>query len=342
MKTQLLKPMCALLLAVIMSSQAYAAVTTMTVKGDNVKINTAADGSGTSITVPAGTSVQVMGKKGNDARIVVDGQIYYIPATALQASQTETVAAAEVKPAAVAGKKMIVNGDNIRLRAQPQTGDNILGEYNTGKEVEVFEKSGDWVRVKVDGREGFMNHDFLMTKEAFAAKPAKTVEGCTKSLNPKDPSNQNAEGRAVVAALQKYAGLGSLSELMNTTWTATDSVSKGTVFQITGTGAFHLRILDLPQKSWSELTAKAKADAGLFSFMASEDAVKGKVREGDFTGRLCLVGQGSEAVITVSLDGAINGEARRAAITIIPSGKKQYKVIGTFAGENLNGTFSVK
>jgi hypothetical protein len=337
MKTQLLKPMCALLLSCLISSTAMAEVVTMVIKGDT-KINTSKDGSGDSLSISAGTQVQLLGKAGDTGRIMVDGTFYYIPLARLEASQNEAPDPAPARDtAAVAAKTMYVTSDGVRVRKTPEiNSSNIMTQLDSGSEVQMYETVGDFVHIKTGGQDGYMSASFLSSK-----KPEKTVEGCTRSLNPNDPSNKGSDGKAIVNAIENYVGVGSLNELLNTTWTAIDRRSKGTVFSITGNQAFHVRIIDLPEENWDNLTDAAHKSGGLAIF-ASKKMVQDKVREGDFTGRLCLTGQGRNAKIAVHLDGSINGEGKSADITIIPTGNKQYKVNGTFAGEELDGTFTTR
>ncbi len=51
--------------------------------------------------------------------------------------------------------------DRVRLRDRPSTNGKVLGQYFSGVLVEILEQRGDWQRVRIDDREGFMMRKFL-------------------------------------------------------------------------------------------------------------------------------------------------------------------------------------
>ncbi len=54
--------------------------------------------------------------------------------------------------------------DRVKLRDRPSTNGEVLGKYFSGVFAEVLERKGDWWRVRVDDREGFMMRKFLTTE----------------------------------------------------------------------------------------------------------------------------------------------------------------------------------
>ena len=53
------------------------------------------------------------------------------------------------------------NDGRLHLRASKSTLARSLGLFENGTAVTVYEKSGSWARVKVNGLTGYMKHEFL-------------------------------------------------------------------------------------------------------------------------------------------------------------------------------------
>ena len=60
-----------------------------------------------------------------------------------------------------------IRGTTVRFRSSPSTSSDILGEYNTGKEISVTGSSGDWTACVIDGKSGYVYSQYVTT-----AKPA--------------------------------------------------------------------------------------------------------------------------------------------------------------------------
>lgn len=71
-------------------------------------------------------------------------------------------------------------GDRLKLRSKPSTGADVLGQYFKGVPVTVYDIQGEWARVSVAGREGYMMTKFLKKGEAeypaFIGEPGVVVE----------------------------------------------------------------------------------------------------------------------------------------------------------------------
>ena len=53
--------------------------------------------------------------------------------------------------------------DRLNLRAQPSTGAQSLGRYFNGTQVRILSEEGDWYRVEVDGKNGYMMREYIQS-----------------------------------------------------------------------------------------------------------------------------------------------------------------------------------
>lgn len=78
------------------------------------------------------------------------------------------------------GYDAIVNNSNagqkLNLRAQPNTGAAVLGQYSNGTAVKVLGVGTEWLRVRVGGVEGYMSARYVLITGS-GATPNKTVTG---------------------------------------------------------------------------------------------------------------------------------------------------------------------
>lgn len=63
------------------------------------------------------------------------------------------------------GSKAYVTEEGVRLRAEASTDSDIVNELSKGTEVTVISNEDDWVKVKADGDEGYINKDYLSTEK---------------------------------------------------------------------------------------------------------------------------------------------------------------------------------
>lgn len=59
----------------------------------------------------------------------------------------------------------IVNTDTLKLREQSSTESNILGLLNLGEKIEIIEEDGDWYKVKVNNKDGYVHKDYIKIEE---------------------------------------------------------------------------------------------------------------------------------------------------------------------------------
>ena len=54
-----------------------------------------------------------------------------------------------------------VNESNIRMRKEPNTKSDVIKNLYKNDEVEVLEKTGEWYKIKYDGKVGYMRSDLI-------------------------------------------------------------------------------------------------------------------------------------------------------------------------------------
>lgn len=74
-----------------------------------------------------------------------------------------------------------VTGDEVRLREGPGTSYATLGYYNSGNELTVKGKTGNWYRVSISGKEGYMSADYVSLGSTQTNGTAKNIAELAKS-----------------------------------------------------------------------------------------------------------------------------------------------------------------
>ena len=58
-----------------------------------------------------------------------------------------------------------VNTDTLKLRKEASTDSDVLSLLNLGEKLEVIEKAGDWYKVKVNNKTGYVSKDYIKVSE---------------------------------------------------------------------------------------------------------------------------------------------------------------------------------
>lgn len=82
----------------------------------------------------------------------------------------------------------IINGTGVRVRSNPDTEASIITNLYKDNKVEVIEKSGDWYKIKYDGKEGYTHKDYIK------------VEGEVAETN----NNEQQENSKISASVNVY------------------------------------------------------------------------------------------------------------------------------------------
>ncbi len=144
--------------------------------GNDGKLNLRAKASSSSSTVERyanGTPVTVLSRSGAWMRVRVQTDnrtgymlLQYLSQQEPQAASSPTATASPLDQAAPepAGGTMLVNTENdekLHLRAKPSTSSVSLDRYPNGTQVTVLGRTGEWAKVRVNGRTGYMMLAFL-------------------------------------------------------------------------------------------------------------------------------------------------------------------------------------
>ncbi len=83
---------------------------------------------------------------------------------------------------AIAGEYATVKGGGLNLRETASLEAKVLGQYPTGTWIEIVENQGEWSKVKVNGKGGFMMSKYLTTAHAGTTMYVRTNTGIGLNL----------------------------------------------------------------------------------------------------------------------------------------------------------------
>lgn len=83
-----------------------------------------------------------------------------------------------------------VNTDTLKLRKEASTDSDVLSLLNLGEKLEVIEKAGDWYKVKVNNKTGYVHKDYIkLNEEVF------TTNNVEKNNAEQSNTEQNNENK---------------------------------------------------------------------------------------------------------------------------------------------------
>jgi len=86
--------------------------------------------------------------------------------------------------ASMAETFMVVKGGKLNLRQEPSLTASVLGQYPTGTWMTVLSEEGEWSKVSVDGKTGYVMNKFLSEGNAASTLYVRTNTG--RGLNLRD------------------------------------------------------------------------------------------------------------------------------------------------------------
>ena len=142
---------------------------------------------------PRGTKVTVLSTNGKWSKVSVDGKTGYMETRWLSA-KTVNSGSSVAKPAA--GTAVVNNPRDTQvlfLRREASVNSESLGYYRNGKTVTLLARQGDWYKVSVDGKTGYMMAKYLkVTSEIH--------NGTARVFNANGGSYVNFRSRASLSA----------------------------------------------------------------------------------------------------------------------------------------------
>ena len=138
---------------------------------------------------PTGTLVEIVESGDEWHKVEVAGKSGYMMAKYLSTEKGSLSATVRTN-----------TGIGLNLREEPDMKGAIITSFKPGTKVTVLQKSGEWSRVQVEGKEGFMATRYL----TFAAGSASSAHSATGKIalvnNPKDTQVLNLRQQASLDA----------------------------------------------------------------------------------------------------------------------------------------------
>lgn len=84
----------------------------------------------------------------------------------------------------------IVNTDTLKLRKEASTDSDVLSLLNLGEKLEVIEKAGDWYKVKVNNKTGYVSKDYIKVSEEISNNNVEeeNVDNTNQTTNTQTPT----------------------------------------------------------------------------------------------------------------------------------------------------------
>ncbi len=82
-----------------------------------------------------------------------------------------------------------IKGSAIRVRKEPNTESVVVDTFGDGEEVEVIEKSGEWYKITIQGKTGYVYQDYINVKEENVSNENNNNNQENKEENKKEEKN---------------------------------------------------------------------------------------------------------------------------------------------------------
>jgi len=166
------------------SSSTSTSTTTGTVNDNNVNLRKSASTSSDSLgKLSKNKKVTILGTSGEWYKVSVDGKTGYIHSDyVVKGNSTTTTVSA-------ASSQGTVNDNNVNLRKSASTSSDSLGKLSKNKKVTILATSGEWYKVSVDGKTGYIHSDYV-----------------TKVTSTSRAKTNTSKGSQIVSFAKKYLG----------------------------------------------------------------------------------------------------------------------------------------
>lgn len=97
-----------------------------------------------------------------------------------------------------------VNENNIRMRKEPNTTSAIITNLYKNDEVEVLEKTGDWYKIKYEGKVGYMRSDLIdITSGTVVDAAAATSATTSTTTTTETTTSTSTSAETVTTTVEK-------------------------------------------------------------------------------------------------------------------------------------------
>lgn len=123
-------------------------------------------------------------------------------------AETETPASSDTK---ITNKIMYVNTSSIYVRKGPSTDTEVVDSLILNATVKVTAENGDWYKVEVDGKTGYIAKRLLSDKQVNTTSRGEVVREENKNVNQANNTQNNTQvqtskGNQIVEYAKKYLG----------------------------------------------------------------------------------------------------------------------------------------
>ena len=108
-----------------------------------------------------GTRVTVLGESGGWYHVNYSGTLGYLSKAYVRVTGDANPTATQAPEASREATIQIENGGTLHLRKGPGTDTESLGYVQDGDKAVILGESGEWYRVRVDGKEGYLKKIYL-------------------------------------------------------------------------------------------------------------------------------------------------------------------------------------
>lgn len=138
---------------------------------------------------PTGTLVEIIENGDEWHKVEVGGKSGYMMAKYLSTEAADITATVRTN-----------TGIGLNFREEPSMEGAIIASYKPGMKVTVLQKSGEWCRVAVDGKEGFMATQYLSFSSGSSSSSSSATGKVALVNNPKDTQVLNLRQSASLDA----------------------------------------------------------------------------------------------------------------------------------------------
>ena len=97
-----------------------------------------------------------------------------------------------------------VNENNIRMRKEPNTTSAIITNLYKNDEVEVLERTGDWYKIKYEGKVGYMRSDLIdITSGTVVDAAAATSATTSTTTTTETTTSTSTSAETVTTTVEK-------------------------------------------------------------------------------------------------------------------------------------------
>lgn len=207
------------------------------IKGKNVNVRSEPTSTAKVIANLSNKKVTILSSSGNWSKISCGNVQGWVRSDFLEAASTSSKSSA-VKPASTA-KYAVVKGNNVNIRSSNNTSSKVVATVSN-KKVQILSSSGEWCKISVDGKTGWVKKDFiadntLSSRQLQQEKPAAsnslgngTIKGNNINIRSKPSKTAKIVGKISnkkVNILSKSGDWFKISCGSTTGWVSKDFVS---------------------------------------------------------------------------------------------------------------------